>query len=452
MLIRFTVENFLSFKDEMELSMVPGKTRKHRDHIMTDGNGQTSKALRSAVIYGANASGKSNLVKAIDFAKRTITRGKRPKRAFAVKPYRLDPAFADKPSKFQFEFRYKSTTYIYGFTLDSKRVHEEWLYEISTTKEKPIYERKTNSDDETVVEFSNIKFETQEERAFFNFVAKGTRSNQLFLTESMERNIRYFENIYDWFDKVLVILFPDSHRVNLEHEFIMDEGSYSEAIKNFLRDFDTGISNIDVSAVDLDTETSIPRNLKQKVKSRLLAGGDEERVAKIRSNNGRNFLVFKNDDNKITAFKLMTGHKVKGKDEELFLNIFEESDGTQRLFDLIPALFDLLHEDRVFIIDELDRSLHPHLSYKIVQLFLESACECNSQLIVTTHESSLLDQDLLRRDEIWFVEKNLDGESSLYSLEEFTPRYDNDIRKGYLLGRFGGIPFIKNVHNLHVAK
>ncbi len=155
-----------------------------------------------------------------------------------------------------------------------------------------------------------------------------------------------------------------------------------------------------------------------------------------------------NRQNQLELFKLMTGHKIKDRPDEAFLDITAESDGTRRLIDLLPALHLLLRSGGVCIIDEFDRSLHPIISFKIIELFLNNQTGLDSQLIVTTHESGLLNLNLLRRDEIWFVEKNKDGASSLYSLEEFVPRYDSDVGKGYLHGRFGAIPVVGDISKL----
>ena len=173
-------------------------------------------------------------------------------------------------------------------------------------------------------------------------------------------------------------------------------------------------------------------------------------LANIKSPDAKTYLINRNQKNEfeVEVMELQTVHKVNSENREVSVEVDEESDGTQRLFDLIPVLMELLGGERVFVIDELDRSLHPHLSHSIIELFLNNSAQQKSQLIVTTHKSSLLDLALLRRDEIWFVEKNPDGQSGVYSLEEFAPRYDNDIQKGYLLGRFGAIPFIKNVDSL----
>ena len=155
----------------------------------------------------------------------------------------------------------------------------------------------------------------------------------------------------------------------------------------------------------------------------------------------RRYRVIKNEHQELELSKLMLKHHMGDSDEEVSLDIEEESDGTVRLMDLIPILTLGEGESRVFVIDELDRSLHPNLCYKLIELFLARPAP-TSQVIVTTHETNLLDLALLRRDAIWFVEKDQGGASHTYSLEEFTPRYDKDIQKGYLLGRFGAIPFV----------
>jgi uncharacterized protein len=447
MLIRFSVENFLSFRDEVELSMISGKSRKHPEHIIAGETNSKTNILKSAVIYGANASGKSNLIKAMAFAKKTITTGSRLRQTLSVTPFRFDKACEDKPSRFQFEFIYKKKTYIYGFVLDSQRIHNEWLYRVAATTEKQLFERHTDQNGDTKVEFSNINLTRKKDRDFLDFVARGTRQNQLFLTESIERNVSHFQDAYDWFERVLIPIFPESSPAGLEIEF-MENSVFQQDFKNFIQLFDTGIAGIELREFNFDEEANIPDELRMRIKNDLIENKDGISRSIIQSAEGGNYLLLRNEQNEVRAWKFTTIHKVKGEDRDVLLDISDESDGTRRLFDLIPALMDLLNRERVFVIDELDRSLHPHLSRSILELFLNNKPEQPSQLIVTTHESSILDLDLLRRDEIWFVEKNIDGVSALYSLEEFAPRYDKDIRKGYLLGRFGAIPFIKNVDHL----
>ena len=167
MLIRFTVENFLSFKDEVEFSMVAGRTRRHRDHIISNGKKSDIRLLKAAVIYGANASGKSNLIKAMSFARDLIVKGTTGKQRIGVNPYRFDTETANASSKFQFEIRCSEKTFCYGFVVDKRRVHSEWLYEIRSSSENLYVERATSSDGETSVTFGNLAYTKEQGEQFF---------------------------------------------------------------------------------------------------------------------------------------------------------------------------------------------------------------------------------------------------------------------------------------------
>jgi len=451
MLIRFSVENFLSFKDEVEFSMVAGRTRKHKDHIITSGKRNDIRLLKTGVIYGANASGKSNLIKAMAFAKDLIVRGTRAKQTIPVIPYRFDSSTKNKHSKWQFEFKCNPSAYIYGFELDKTQIYSEWLYEIRPASEKMLFERETDLDGRTKIKFGNISLTAEQDQMFLDFTAKGTRPNQLFLTESMERNIKYFENIYNWFDDSLVLIFPDTTPAGIEIAFMSDQ-DFQKQFRNLIKLFDLGIHDIRLEDFDFDTETRLPNEIKERIKQDIREMNQESAERSVIQIPQLNILVFEDENNRIVSKKFMTSHQVDGKDELESLELAEESDGTQRLFEIIPALLDLLspEHERVFVIDELDRRLHSLLSYKILELFLTRSKNQRSQLIVTTHEVGILDLNLLRRDEIWFIEKDAKGASSVYSLEEFLPRYDKDIRKSYSQGRFGAIPLLPSRHSLEL--
>lgn len=442
MLIRFITKNFLSFNDEIEFSMIPGKSKRHDHHIMRGRSRSSINILRAAVIYGANASGKSNLIQAMSFARELIVNGTRPHKFVPIKRFLLDKSCVDKLTKFEFEFKSQGKYYAYGFELDTHRIHSEWLYEIRQTTEKMIFERTTPHENETTIKFGSIEFESKRDRQFVEFTGMGTRHNQLFLTESIERGVEYFEGAYSWFDKRLTFIFPDTFaglEIGIERE-----DQLMDYLLELLQLFNTGISGIGFEEIDYESEgvdflDAIADQLKRDV--------DDSKIV-VRGSNGKRYLTYRDEHSEIRAFKLMTKHKMKDCDDEVSLEIGDESDGTQRLMELLPALIDLFNNDRIYIIDELDRSLHSTLSYKILELFLNNKKRRESQLIVTTHETGLLNLNLLRRDEIWFIEKDKTGASTVYSLEEFAPRYDKDIRKGYLLGRFGAIPIVQNVSDL----
>ncbi len=447
MLIRFTTSNFLSFNDEIEFSMIPGKSRKHPHHIIKGRSRNNLNILKVGVVYGANASGKSNLIQAMSFAKHLIIEGTRPRKFIPIKRFQLDKGCDSKTSKFEFEFKSKGKYYLYGFELDIHKIHSEWLYEIGRTSEKMIFERKTTDNNETLIEFGNIEFKDKKERQFIEFTGIGTRYNQLFLTESIERGVKHFTDVDSWF-RSLTFIFPESLFNGLEIS-IEEEDELKEHLLKLLQLFNTGISGIGFEEIDFNNEVA---DFPDEIREKLVENVDDENKVVIRGPNDKRFLLYRSGEDEIKVFKLITKHPIKGCSDEASLEISDESDGTRRLMELLPALIDMLTNDRVYIIDELDRSLHPTLSYKILELFLNNKLNQESQLIVTTHESSILNLKLLRRDEIWFVEKDNDGASSVYSLEEFTPRYDKDVRRGYLLGRFGAIPIVQNVSDLGWAK
>ncbi len=453
MLIRFTVENFLSFKDEVEFSMVAGRTRKHNDHIITSGKRDDIRLLKTGVIYGANASGKSNLIKAMAFARELIVRGTRAKQTIPVTPYRFDSSTKNKHSKWQFEFKCNPSAYIYGFELDKRQIYSEWLYEIRPASEKMLFERETDLDGRTKIKFGNISLTAEQGETFLDFTAKGTRPNQLFLTESMERNISYFEHIYNWFDDSLVLIFPESKPEDFGIKFASNP-KFQQGFRELINVFDLGIDDIVFQPIDFDSELPLPPAIKQQIKldlDKFLHNSDSSTVFQIK---GLNNILFVIEDGNINTYKFVTVHHIKHEDRNAHFEMSQESDGTQRLFEIIPALLELLSpaHERVFVIDELDRRLHAHISYNILDIFLTNSVNNSSQLIVTTHESSLLDLDLLRRDEIWFIEKDRTGASSVYSLEEFAPRFDMDIEKGYLNGRFGAIPILPSYNVLEWAE
>lgn len=457
MLIRFTFNNFLSFKDEAELSMVAGRSLQHPEHKVKTNKTSTPKILRTAAIFGKNASGKSNFIKAISFARDLIIRSPDLNRSIPVRPYRLDETYLSTPSTFRFELMLDNKIYDYGFSLTRTEIVEEWLYEIRSKSEVLLFRRKGDKISLGKVDYSksldvinptNELLNQQMQRLYF--VGEDTRNNQLFLTASIEREQPYFKPIYDWFSSSLFIIRPDSKYLGTEFQLIEGEGSnnFSQDFEKILKQLDTDIEGIHLDEVDVDKGfiKAYPNLDLQDLIDKIEFGTK----AMFPMPDQRRFAIKKDQNGMVTCYKLMTKHKKKlspqnslseNDDYDLF-EINWESQGTQRLLDLIPYLFLMRNSSSTFIIDELARSLHPEISYQLVKSILENRKLVSSQLIFSTHEDYLLSFDLLRRDEIWFVGKKSYCESSLYSLEEFKPRYDKDIRRGYLKGRFGGVPLV----------
>ncbi len=406
MLIRFKVSNFLSFKEETEFSMVAGNERIHPKHIIQE-NKKHPKLLRAALLYGANAAGKSNFVKAVDYARwKVLNSGKH---IITDRNYYHSDSFfkldydVNRSSGFEFKFYTQGKIYLYSFRDAKLAFINEKLVEIENGKEKLLFER--NTDLENTTKFSKVDFlEKESDKEFLTFIQRSTNPRKLFLTHCAENNVLWFKKAYDWFQNSLEVIFPDTKDSLLE-ERVKENNNFRTFFADLIGKAGTGIS-----ALSTSTRT---RFMSELINDRQ---GFEETTTFLNLHHG-----------------------------DAQFNKSEESDGTQRLFDLAFPFYDLATSEtpKVYIIDELERNLHTNLSYMLLKSYLEQ--DGKGQLIATTHDTHLLDLDLLRKDEIWFAEKDEHGATQLYSLYDFNPRYDKKIEKEYLTGRFGAIPFLGNI-------
>lgn len=454
MLIRFSVENFLSFKDRVVFSMIPGKSLLKPNHKSDKTRGIS--ALKASVILGANASGKSNLIKAIDFGQNLILVGTKSEQSINFQNFRLNTKTISSNSRIEYEIQHKSKNYAYGFVFNSKEIVEEWLYELKNKTESKIYERRIQ-EKKTFFDLEPLfaKNKKEEHKQFLNFIAKGTPNNQLFLTEIKNRkvkdnvtNIEDILNVIDWFQNSLKIIFPDDKYNEGVKSDLMDDAKLQKTFEELLNYFDTGINGICLEKVDYKS-INIPTKLIDSIREAILDSDSEKSKAFMVSFDNTTFF-FSKKENDIIVRKFMTKHNVIGSDKPDLFDTHDESDGTNRIIDFIPLIIDLLQGNKVFIIDEMERSLHPNLIFDLFDLFLDKSKNVNSQLITASHESSLLTQKLFRKDEIWFVVKDKVGSSYLHSLEEYNIRFDKEIRKDYLLGRYKAVPRIGNRNELTV--
>ncbi|MHC5362085.1 AAA family ATPase [Myroides sp. LJL110] len=453
MLIRFTVENFLSFNQRQSFSLVPGKGTLKADHKTKKVKGIS--VLKTSILFGANASGKSNLIKAIEFGRKLILRGTKPDSNIDFQNFRLDKNSRNENSRIEYTIQHNGKNYAYGFVFNFSGIVEEWLYEITLRNKVKIFERSIAIPNTYDLENIFKHIHSDEEKQFLKFIAKGTRDNQLFLSEIRARkvkgnvtNIDDLLNVLDWFQNSLKVIFPDDkYNEGLKFELNQEEELLT-TFEQFLKYFDTGITGVCLEKVDFDG-VAIPKPILEKIKEDLLNKKSENvRASILSSNNTTYFLSLKGND--LIVEKFMTKHSVTGQEDLEKFDTSDESDGTNRIMDFIPLLLDLLKGDNVFIIDEMERSLHPNLMYDLIDLFISKATNVNSQLILASHESSLLTQKLLRKDEVWFVVKDKNGASKLHSLEEYNVRFDKEIRKDYLLGRFKAIPRLGNRNKLPI--
>ena len=451
MLFRFTIENFLSFREKQVFSMIPGKGSLKSEHKSNPVKGVS--VLKAGIIYGANASGKSNLIKAIDFGRNIVLKGTKAEQPISTNFYKLDKKFLTKPTYVEYEIQHKGKNYAYGFIINAKEIVDEWLFEINKSGETKIFERKRTT--EYDLNFLFKKNKTSLEKQFLAFTAKGTPRNQLLITQIRNTNvtdnvtdIEDILNVIDWFQNALTVIYPGTKNISKKFELNKDT-NLQQVFKDMLDYFDTGIDGIEFKEVDFE-KMDIPSEVKEDIKNDLFSEKSEKTSAFLSNpQDDKYYVISKIDSHTVQAKLLKTKHKIIGGGYELF-DLKDESDGTRRIMDLIPLLIDFFRGGNVFVVDEIERSLHPNLVRDFFEFILDKCENVNSQLIVSSHEATLLNQKLLRKDEIWFAVKDKEGATKLHSLEDYNVRFDKEIMKDYLLGRFKGVPKFGNRNLLSI--
>ncbi|MEX2363826.1 MAG: AAA family ATPase, partial [Balneolaceae bacterium] len=397
MLYQFIVENFKTFRDETVLNLASASYSEHPNHVC-EGILKNTSFLKTSAIYGANASGKTNLIKAIDFARQTITEGTTGEMLIPVSPFRLSEKCRRSPSRFEFIYEAENRIFYYGFVLFSDKIVEEWLIDKTGGKEEIIFER-SSSAGKTKVKAGKKFFKSKADKQLVNFIARTTRVNQLFLKEAFEKNVDPIKPAYRWFDESLQIIPAIAVYRMLEIRTKSDE-SFSNYLGRILNDVGTGIDSIKAVSLDMDYDKYLP-DLSTKQQETITqhirkSGG----AVTIDDGYGNKYIIHFDSKKGPQLLQLKAMHK--DEDGELVaFDLKEESEGTRRFLNLLPILYDTQSEDRVYIVDELDRRLHPHLVRAFLELFLNNK-ESRSQIIFTTHNVNLLDQDLLRLYElIW---------------------------------------------------
>lgn len=414
MLIEFRVKNFRSLRDEQVLSLVAAKDNSLSDtNTLTTGIKAVPRILPSAVIYGANASGKSNLIKALHYMRAVVIESAtmiQPGQTYAVQPFRLDPSSEKEPTEFEVTFVLDGVRYQYGFSMTSKRIVSEYLLVYKAFKPQQWFKRDYDPvQDKDVYDFGTglkgpkILWE------------KATRPNALFLSMAVQLNSEDLRPVFDWFVRNLVI-FNEQSQLNPQPAIQMLKNLES---KKRICDF---LTTADISISDIEVVTN--KVLGQKVHFDLTAGKTEVRSEEVEES------------------RLRFTH-VTDRGKAVF-DLDDESSGTRILVFLAAPILDILDKGLTLIIDELDTSLHTLLVRELVRLFHRPEINRRgAQLIFTTHDTSLLDApDLFRRDQIWLVEKDTSQASTLVAVAEFSPRKNESLGKGYLSGRYGGIPFL----------
>ncbi len=444
MLIRFAVSNYMSFDNQVELSLLAGKARKYAERLFID---RRLKLVKCEALFGANASGKSNLVDALQFMQNTIEDGF--PRGFSNKYYRLKEENRNKPSVFEVEFLCSQKHFCYGFSivLNKGSIINEWLYERTPSgKAKYLFCRNVEKGTFQVGEYFKSK------EAINKLLTYGEDSiedrENLFLTIinkskgkmfSALKEMSILNEIYFWFVVRLNISVPEG--VLTGYPYFKD--SNLDEIAELLNALGTGITSIQNIEVPVEVvKRKIPEGLFNRIITKL------EKENAIRKKEGsdqhpsivarayKEFYTFEIDDNGTISIRTIE-FSHEGKD--VYFSLQEESDGTARLLDLIEILFKV-SSNNIYVIDEIDRCLHPALTAQVIKLFLEMAVGRNTQLIITTHESRLLKEDILRNDEISFVLKKSDGSTIIKPLEEYNLRADKKVYEALFDGTIDTLP------------
>ena len=440
MLARIVIENFLSFREETEFNMFAGNFKTHKTHVYD----MPVKLLRSAAIYGANGAGKSNLIKAIEYLQLIISNGGI-RTSINSKKFKLDKDFLSKPVFFEIELLLENKFYSYGVKIDGTTILEEWLYETGNIKDdKLIFHRISSTKGKTKITTASKFVKSAKNKLLIELLEENLlKNNELLLSKDSELKFDVVTNFKNVLLENIVIIHPQSKYKNLTpHISVSDE--FRTFSNSLLKTFDTGAEELKIEEFEFDKYFGEDdEDLKGGLLSDL-----EDNEGVLMYHKGCDLFITKTEEEEVVVRKLLSQHIDKDGNSISF-DLEEESDGTQRLLDFIPALSGVLNERMTFIIDEIDQSLHPALLKALISKIMNEP-ETKGQLVFTTHESNLLDLDIFRQDEVWFVEKDSEIKCSrLYSLSEFKPRYDLDIRRGYLKGRFGGIPFLANLEELN---
>jgi AAA15 family ATPase/GTPase len=384
--------------------------------------------LKTAAIYGANASGKSNFVKAISFMRSFVINSSKESQAaedIDVDNFRLSSETENMPSFFEVIFSFENIRYRYGFELDNKQIHSEWLFR-AKQREINLFSR----------EKGKITHNTAFKEGFG--LEEKTRDNALFLSVCAQFNGEISTNILKWFMRLGIISGIDDLSYRTVNHQKIDKSDFKKRILSFIHEFDLGISDFFVKSASISEDNF------QKILS------DSELV------NVFSPLVKFISEQGVKETTIQTTHKKYDIDnnyigDELFELDQNESDGTRKAFFFAGPLLDTLEKGTILIVDELDARFHPMITCSIIQLFHDKSTNPhNAQLIFATHDTNLLDNQFFRRDQIWFAEKNRFGATDLYSLADFKIRNDSSFKKDYISGKYGAIPFIGGLKRLEI--
>jgi AAA15 family ATPase/GTPase len=429
MLIEFSVANYRSFKDKVTLSMVSADIVSEDAELDQNNVFQVDdqlKLLKSAAIYGANASGKSNLVKALSFMRWLMINSSKETQSteeINVEPFILSTQTEAEPSFFEIVFILDSHKYRYGFEANRKMVISEWLFSLTNGEELNLFNRTYHQESHKSDIISSEIFSA-------DGLERRTRQNALFLSVSAQFNVSIAEKILNWLTENIKIISGLRLEGLLEYttKCLSEDHPYRKDVIQLVKRLDLGIKDLSVQPkTKLDVE-DLPKDIPEELKKLLSEVSYRQPI----STSHQQFDA--------------QGSYVSMKP---FTLVQHESEGTKKIVSIAGPLIDILKNGRTLIFDEFDARLHPLISKAIVELFNSQETNLNnSQLIFVTHDTNLLSKRLFRKDQIWFIEKNKYGVTDLYSLVEYKINNDDFSEEDYIKGRYGAIPFVGDLSQI----
>ena len=419
MLVEIKVTNFRSYSTPQTISLVKGSGKELSATNSFSVNAPNKiELLRSAAIYGANASGKSNLLQALQVMRGIVLQSAKEQQRgdlLPVDPFRLSAVQREQPSEFEVIFVADGVRYQYGFSASTEHIVDEWLFAFPKGHAQLWFER--SWDAKQAIHVWRYGSHLQGEKALWS---RSTRDNALFLSTAVQLNSEQLMPVFDWFKHTLQLVGVDGVGPGFTAS-MCDEGDKAKVL-DFLQAADINIDDILVEAKPFD-ERALLEDMPQELRSVISKGMKGKKQLQIRT-------VRHDDEGKSVEFEY-----------------HEESDGTQRLFGFAGPWVDVLENGHVLFIDELHNSLHPRLVRFLVELFHNKKTNPkNAQLVFTSHDTSILNQEAFRRDQIWFCEKDLTQATEIYPLMDFSPRKGREnLELAYLSGRYGAVPFVGDV-------
>ena len=441
MLIRFQVKNLYSFEEETEFNLLTNDSE-HLPHHKKHCNGVDF--LRLSAIYGANASGKSNFVRAIGLLQNIVKKGKIIDEVSDYK-FKLSGEALTKPISLAIELLSNSKMYYYTLTFDQKKILNETLVETFKDKEDRIVFERSLTNERQEIPFIESEVKNEKERMFLELLSdKLLRKYELlltFLTQKYPNEYADIDNVFEWFSDVLIVLNSNFKIRGIAHKFDTDDSTTMFA-NAFIPTLGTGIQKIDIQKREIVGQGNEMNYLKDNIKN-----DQEQLFTNTNPDTGEEITFVMEENDKIFAKRIFTEHLDK-EGHKVFFPFGWESDGTKRLLEYTPLINGVINAEVVFVVDEIERSIHPMMIKELIRK-ISSDTSAQGQLIFTTHESCLLDQEILRTDEIWFTQKDKGGATHMYSLSDFNISNTANIEDGYLNGRYGGIPFLSNLKELN---